>query len=67
MSWSKLLIGCDWNKPECWELSNKAESTIPGVWGNILTFLGGPYACIGYWFSLVEYVSLSYTTKYVNE
>jgi len=48
MSWSKLLIGCDWNKPECWELSNEAESTIPGVWGNILTFLGGPYACIGY-------------------
>lgn len=29
---------------------------MPGVWGSMLTFLGGPHACIGYRFSLLEYV-----------
>ncbi|WVQ72763.1 hypothetical protein IAR50_002323 [Cryptococcus sp. DSM 104548] len=27
---------------------------IPGVWGNVMTFLGGPHNCIGYRFSLAE-------------
>jgi cytochrome P450 len=27
---------------------------VPGVWGNTLSFLGGPHACIGYKFSLYE-------------
>jgi len=48
-------------------LSNEAASAIPGVWGNMLTFLGGPHACIGYRFSLVEYVSLPLITKYADE
>ena len=27
---------------------------VPGVWGNLLTFLGGTRNCIGYRFALVE-------------
>ncbi|KAK0445270.1 uncharacterized protein EV420DRAFT_1622639 [Desarmillaria tabescens] len=30
--------------------------SIPGVWGNLLSFIGSPHLCIGYCFSLVEYV-----------
>jgi hypothetical protein len=29
---------------------------VPGVWGNTLAFLGGTRSCIGYRFSLYEYV-----------
>ncbi|KAJ7778746.1 cytochrome P450 [Mycena maculata] len=39
--------------PERWE-SQVISNSIPGVWGHMLTFLGGPRACIGYRFSLVE-------------
>lgn len=32
-----------------------AESnTVPGVWGNLMTFLGGTRNCIGYRFALGE-------------
>lgn len=31
-----------------------AAGTVPGVWGNILTFLGGARNCIGYRFALAE-------------
>ena len=67
VSWSKLLIDRDWDRPERWESSNEAASAIPGVWGNMLSFLGGPHACIGYRFSLVEYVSLPNIPKYADE
>ncbi|PPQ63062.1 hypothetical protein CVT24_005917 [Panaeolus cyanescens] len=41
-------------KPERWLSPPKEASAIPGLWGNILTFLGGPRSCIGYRFSLTE-------------
>jgi cytochrome P450 len=41
-------------RPERWESPPKATNNIPGAWGNLLTFLGGPRACIGFRFSLVE-------------
>ena len=42
------------SRPERWESIPNAASSVPGVWANILTFIGGPRACIGYRFSLVE-------------
>ncbi|KAF9484968.1 cytochrome P450 [Pholiota conissans] len=48
-------------RPERWEKVPEGASTIPGVWGNMMTFLGGPRACIGYRFSLVEMKALLFT------
>ncbi|TFK89337.1 cytochrome P450 [Polyporus arcularius HHB13444] len=48
-------------KPERWENPPEAISSIPGVWGHILSFLGGPRACIGYRFSLIEMKALIFT------
>ncbi|KAJ3774193.1 cytochrome P450 [Lentinula raphanica] len=60
---SKELWGEDARdfKPERWLIPGgipTAVSTIPGVWGNVLSFLGGAHACIGYRFSLVEMKAL---------
>ena len=41
-------------KPERWECIPEAVSSIPGVWGNIFSFIGGARGCIGYRFSLIE-------------
>ena len=46
-------------RPERWEHTPNAVHSIPGIWGNSLAFLGGPRACIGYRFSVVECVITS--------
>ncbi|KAF8191593.1 cytochrome P450 [Mycena galopus ATCC 62051] len=45
--------------PERWE--SEISNSLPGVWGHMLSFLGGPRACIGYRFSLVEMKALLFT------
>ncbi|KAJ7486788.1 cytochrome P450 [Mycena latifolia] len=45
--------------PERWE--SPISTGIPGVWGNMLTFLGGPRNCIGFRFALVEMKALLFT------
>ena len=46
-------------RPERWENPPETIASMPGVWGHLMTFLGGPRACIGYRFSLVEFVLVS--------
>ncbi|KZT18878.1 cytochrome P450 [Neolentinus lepideus HHB14362 ss-1] len=48
-------------KPERWESIPEPATKIPGVWGNLLTFLGGSHACIGYRFSVVEMKAIMFT------
>ncbi|KAI0827902.1 cytochrome P450 [Trametes gibbosa] len=59
----KTLWGKDADefRPERWENPPAAISSIPGVWGHTLSFLGGPSACIGYRFALVEMKVLLFT------
>ncbi|KAJ7272933.1 cytochrome P450 [Mycena rebaudengoi] len=47
--------------PERWESATPIFTNIPGVWAHMLTFLGGPRACIGYRFALVEMKTLLFT------
>jgi len=56
MNRSKDIWGEDAHefRPERWESPPEAAQQIPGVWANLMTFIGGPRACIGYRFSLVE-------------
>ena len=41
-------------RPERWAHTPDAAHNVPGVWSNMMTFLGGPRACIGFRFSVVE-------------
>ncbi|KAG6834869.1 hypothetical protein H0H93_006803 [Arthromyces matolae] len=63
MNRSKEIWGEDAKefRPERWESPPKAAANIPGVWGHLLSFIGGPRACIGYRFSLVEMKALLFT------
>ncbi|KAJ3864810.1 cytochrome P450 [Lentinula novae-zelandiae] len=49
-------------KPERW-LSKlpEAVNSIPGVWGNMMSFLGGPHGCIGYRYAVLEMKVLLFT------
>lgn len=59
----KLIWGEDSTefKPERWANIPDAAASVPGVWSNLMTFIGGPRACIGYRFSLVEMKVLLFT------
>ncbi|KAJ7042055.1 cytochrome P450 [Mycena alexandri] len=61
MNRDKAIWGSDAGEfiPERWE--SEISNSIPGVWGHMLSFLGGPRACIGYRFSLVEMKALLFT------
>ncbi|KAF9031343.1 cytochrome P450 [Hymenopellis radicata] len=48
-------------KPERWEALPEAVTSIPSVWGNVLSFLSGPRACIGYRFAVVEMKAILFT------
>ncbi|KAJ7641534.1 cytochrome P450 [Roridomyces roridus] len=62
---SKDLWGFDAEefKPERW-LDNsipQAVKAIPAVWGNTMSFLAGPHACIGYRVALVQMKAMLFT------
>jgi cytochrome P450 len=41
-------------KPERYFEMNENAKQVPGIWGNLLSFLGGTRNCIGYRFALAE-------------
>ncbi|KAJ7700784.1 cytochrome P450 [Mycena rosella] len=45
-------------RPERWA---SPTPSLPGVWGDMLTFIGGPRSCIGFRFALVEMKALLFT------
>ncbi|KAF7293830.1 hypothetical protein HMN09_01178900 [Mycena chlorophos] len=45
-------------RPDRWDKIPEAASGVPGVWGNLFTFLGGPHNCIGFRFALAELKAL---------
>lgn len=50
----KLTLRPVSSRPERWENVPQGAQALPGVWGNIMSFLGGSRACIGYQFSTLE-------------
>ncbi|KZT61472.1 cytochrome P450 [Calocera cornea HHB12733] len=60
MNKSTELWGSDANefRPERWSEDIGPAGQIPGIWAHMLTFIGGPRACIGYKFSIIELKAL---------
>jgi hypothetical protein len=56
LPFKQMLIRRRGDRPERWESPPKAIFENPGVWSNIMTFLGGSRACIGYQFTIIESV-----------
>ncbi|CDO75066.1 hypothetical protein BN946_scf184605.g7 [Trametes cinnabarina] len=48
-------------RPDRWDALPEAVSTIPGLWANNLTFLGGQHACLGFRFALMEIKATVFT------
>ncbi|KAI0299412.1 cytochrome P450 [Multifurca ochricompacta] len=48
-------------KPERWEVIPDAVRAIPGVFSNLLAFITGAHACIGYRFSIIEMKALLFS------
>jgi hypothetical protein len=43
-------------RPERWENVPEAAHALPSVYGHLMTFIAGSHGCIGFRFSVVEYV-----------
>lgn len=52
----KRMLTRRYGRPERWESLPQAVSENPGVWSNLMTFLGGSRACIGCQFTIIESV-----------
>ncbi|KAI5118123.1 hypothetical protein M0805_008032 [Coniferiporia weirii] len=63
MNLSKEIWGEDAHEfnPDRWASPPEAAKEMPGVWGNMMTFLGGARSCIGYRFALIEMKALLFT------
>ncbi|KAF7796927.1 hypothetical protein EIP86_008112 [Pleurotus ostreatoroseus] len=48
-------------QPERWFKTNDEVRAVPSAWSNIMSFLSGPHACIGYRFAVLEMKSLLFT------
>ncbi|KAJ7753000.1 cytochrome P450 [Mycena metata] len=59
----KEIWGADADQfiPERWDSDPRISTAIPGIWCEMLTFIGGPRACIGYRFSILEMKALLFT------
>ena len=57
----KSIWGEDANEfnPDRWDAPSDAIKNVPSVWSHLFSFLAGSHACIGFRFSIAEYVSSS--------